>query len=72
MNRTDRIVRGLLRETFLITTKAGQTWEGVLMQADPTTLMLFDAAMIHPDGNRTRADGSVFLPRADVAYMQRV
>lgn len=71
MGRRDRIVRGLLRTRFLITTKGGATWDAVLMEADESSLMLFDAAMVHPDGSRTPADGQVFVPRSDVAYMQR-
>jgi hypothetical protein len=69
--RPDRVVRQHLRTKFLITTKAGMTWEAILMDADQTSLMLFDAVAIGPDGSRTKADGQVFLPRGDVAYMQK-
>jgi small nuclear ribonucleoprotein (snRNP)-like protein len=69
--RADRIVRRLLREEFLVTMKSGQTWQGVLTEADEHTLTLMAVSEVAPDGSRTPADGSIFLPRFDVAYMQR-
>jgi small nuclear ribonucleoprotein (snRNP)-like protein len=71
MARSDRIVRRYLRTKFLITMKNGQTWSAVLMEVDEHSLSLADTEFINPDGTRTPAEGQVFLPRADVAYMQR-
>lgn len=69
--RPDRILKSYRRDKFLITTKPGQTWSAVVMDVDERTLFLLDAEAVAPDGTRTKADGQVFLPRADVAYMQR-
>lgn len=69
--RPDRILKSYIRQTFLITTHSGQTWSAVVMDADERTLSLLDVEVVAPDGTRTKADGQVFLPRADVRYMQR-
>ena len=69
--RPDRIVRRQLSTRFVITMKSGQTWDALLIEADRLTLSLADVSSISSDGSRTRADGQVFLPRLDVAYMQR-
>jgi small nuclear ribonucleoprotein (snRNP)-like protein len=69
--RADRIVRRLLRTEFVVTMKSGQTWQGVLTEADEHSLALMAVSEIALDGTRTPADGQVFLPRRDVAYMQR-
>lgn len=71
MARADRILKSYRRDKFLITTKPGQTWSAVVMDVDDRTLSLLDVEVVAPDGTRTKADGQIFLPRADVAYMQR-
>lgn len=71
MGRADRVVRQHLRTTFTVTMKSGRTWRGVLLDADANTLRMADSRLINPDGGETEADGQVFLPRADVDYMQR-
>jgi hypothetical protein len=71
MARADRVVKQYLRTRFTITSKAGQTWSGVLLEIDGHTLRLSEVRLINPDGTETSADGHVFLPRGDVAYMQR-
>lgn len=71
MARADRVVRQYLRTRFGITMKSGQTWTGVLLEADDRTLRLSEARLLGVDGAETKADGHVFLPRDDVAYMQR-
>lgn len=68
--RRDRIIKAKLRRKLLITTRDGQTWRAVLMEADEYTLSLFDAEVLDADGGATKADGQVLLPRADVAYFQ--
>lgn len=70
MARPDRVVRTHLRQRFLVTTKSGQAWSGLLVDADATTVLLANVQSLAPDGTATDADGQVFLPRADVAYMQ--
>jgi hypothetical protein len=71
MMRPDRIVQQQLRTRFIITMKSGQTWSALLISADRNTLHLAEASAITPGGDATPADGQIFLPRADVAYMQR-
>lgn len=71
MARADRLVRQYLRDRFVITTKSGVTWSALLLDVDQTSLLLGDVEQIATDGTATKADGQVFLPRADVAYMQR-
>jgi hypothetical protein len=71
MARADRVVKQYLRTRFGVTMKSGQTWSGVLLEVDGLTLRLSQARLVNPDGTETEADGYVFLPRADVAYMQR-
>ena len=67
----DRILRGLLRVRFLVTTHGGSTWDGLLMEVDERTIVLRDVKVIGTDGTETAADGEVLIPRSDVAYMQR-
>lgn len=69
--RRDRVLRSLLRSRFLVTMKSGQTWSGVLVDVDARSLMLEQVEAIGPDGSSTPADGQVYLPRVDVAYVQR-
>lgn len=71
VTRADRIVKKYVRDRFVVTMKDGQTWNGLLTDADTVTLSLADVQAISPDGSRVKADGEIFLPRADVAYMQK-
>ena len=68
--RADRILRKHLRTRFIITTKAGQTWDGLVLDADDRIIILADVESVGSDGTRTSAAGQVFIPRPDVAYMQ--
>jgi len=67
----DRILQRLVRTRFLVATRTGATWDGVLMEADERSVVLRDAKVIGTDGTETPADGEVLIPRGDVAYMQR-
>lgn len=71
MSRRDRIVSRLLRDRLTITSKQGLTIEGVLIEADDKSLLLMDAAQISPGGEKTPADGTLVIPRGDVAYIQK-
>jgi len=69
MNR-DKLVRQALRERFVATLKGGETFDGLLVAADEKTFRFVDAFAV--DGkNRVRVDGELFLPRAEVAYLQK-
>ncbi len=66
----DTIVRRALRERFVFTIKTGETFDGLLVDADEKTYRLADAWAI--DGkNRVKVDGELFLPRSEVSYLQR-
>lgn len=67
----DRIVRKQVRTKIHVTMKSGQTWAGVLLHADPNTLELGAVEAIGQDQSVTKADGFIYLPRGDVAYIQR-
>lgn len=69
--RRDRVIRSLLRTRFLVTMKSGQTWAGDLVDVDARTLMLTRVETVTHEGDAVPADGTVYLPRADVSYMQR-
>ena len=71
MLRRDRIIRQVLREKFILTMKSGEAFEGLLVEADEKSFRLANAAGV--DGTkRLTVDGELFVPRAEVLYMQRV
>lgn len=70
MARVDRLVRSVLRERFVLTLRSGETFDGLLVDADEKTFRLVNAWAV--DGkNRVSVDGELFVPRAEVAYLQR-
>lgn len=71
MPRADRLVRSHLRERYLVTLHDGTAFDGLLMDADATTIVLVDAQQVAPNGDRLQVDGQIWLPRSGVAYMQR-
>lgn len=67
----DRLMRKALREKFIVSLRGGEAFEGLLVEADSKTFVLVNAWAI--DGsNRVSVDGQLYLPRAEVMYMQRV
>lgn len=70
MRRRDSLLRQLLRERFVITLKTGETFDGLLDRWDESTIELLNA---HAVSEKTRlpVDGRVYVPRDQVAYMQR-
>lgn len=65
----DRVIRAHVRSRFVVTLKTGEAFEGLLDDADSSTLVLVDASAVAERG-RARVDGHLFLARGDVAYMQ--
>jgi hypothetical protein len=66
----DTIVRRALRERFVVTLRTGESFDGLLVDADEKTFRLADAWAV--DGkNRVKVDGELFLPRTEVTYLQR-
>lgn len=70
MAHRDRLIRQALRERFVVTMRTKETFEGLLLEADDKTVRLTDAHVL--DGKtRLSVDGDLYLPRAEVSYMQR-
>lgn len=70
MARPDRLVRQLLRDRLVLTMRGGETFEGVVLDADDKTVKVADAYVLG-ENSRTVVDGELYLPRAELAYMQR-
>lgn len=66
----DRLVRKLVRQRVIVTLKTGEAFDGILWSADRITLALVDAKLIVSEP--TLADGTVYLDRANVAYIQHI
>lgn len=68
-----RIIRQHLRKAVIVTLKSGDSFSGVLFDADPDVWVLRNATVI-PAGtdDRTPADGEVLIVRSDVAFAQFV
>jgi hypothetical protein len=69
--RRDRIVRQVLRERFVATMRSGETFDGLLLDADVKTFRMGNAFAIDGKGNRASVDGELFLPRTEVLYLQK-
>ena len=68
--RRDRLLKQLLRDRFVVTLRGGESFDGLLADADEKTVRLVDAFAL--DGkNRMSVDGELFIPRGEVVYMQR-
>lgn len=70
MRRRDYVLDGLLRERLVVTLKDGQTFRGLFDGGDQNHLAFLDAEYLSGD-KVTKVDGQVFLPRANVAYIQK-
>jgi hypothetical protein len=66
----DRLLKTLLRERFVVTMTSGEAFDGLLDRYDESHIELVDASAHLKDG-KVRVDGRLYLPRAQVAYMQR-
>lgn len=64
--RPEQIIRRQVHKRCLVTLKDGQSFSGVLWQADRTLIVLKDAAL---DGT-VQVDGEVLIHRADVLFVQ--
>lgn len=71
MNRRDRLVRQSLRQRFVFTMLSGETFEGLLLDADSLTVHVADAFALQGQSPRLAVDGELYLPRAEIAYMQK-
>lgn len=68
-----RVLRSRLRERFMVTTKDGAAFVGVLYSIDSKALVLREAEAVAAadDKSNVSLDGEVLVFTADVAYMQR-
>ena len=70
MSRRDRLVNRALKERFVATLRSGESFDGLLIDADEKTYRFANATAV--DGNnRVRVDGELFIPRDQVAYLQK-
>lgn len=69
----NRILKSRLRETFLVTTKDGAAFSGVLYATDDKVLVLRDTEAVGAGENKTNLplDGEIIVLLPDVAYLQR-
>jgi small nuclear ribonucleoprotein (snRNP)-like protein len=68
--RKDRLLRKLLMDRFVVTLASGESFDGLLVDLDEKTVHLADAVAL--DGrNRVKVDGTLYLPRAGISYLQR-
>lgn len=66
----DRLLKRYLRERFVVTLKTGEAFDGLLDAWDDSTIELVN---VHAVAEKTRVpvDGRIYLPRPQIAYMQR-
>lgn len=67
----DRLVASHLRTRYLVTLKSGESFDGLLEDADSMTLVMVSAKSLAVGRDPIAVDGSLILSRSDVAYLQR-
>lgn len=72
MNRS-RILSGRLRDRVLVTTKTGESFDGILYSHDHKALVLRQVAAVAAGENKTDLplDGEIIVLLPDVAWIQR-
>ena len=73
-DKVGSVLRDVLRERVIVTMKSGEAFDGVLMAADDRAWELVNAKAlgVGERGADVPVDGSVILPRDNVAYCQRL
>lgn len=68
-----RVLSSRFRERVVVTTKAGESFDGVLYSADNKALVLRQTAAVGAGENKTDLplDGELIVLLADVAFIQR-
>lgn len=69
--RADRLIRRHYRDRYLVTLASSEAFEGVLIDLDPSHIVLADAEAVNTDGTRVAVDGRLWIPRPNVLYMQQ-
>lgn len=65
-----RLLRRRLKKRFIITLTDGATFDGLLRDVDRGVVELVDAGALNESGGRRPVDGSLFVERSRIAYMQ--
>lgn len=73
LNKIGPVLREVLRDRLIVTMKSGEAFDGVLLAADDKTWRLVNATALRAGerGEDVPVDGSVILPRDNIAYCQR-
>lgn len=72
--RTDRVLKSLIKEKFLVSMVDGTAIEGLLIDADDKIIHLANCEQVvvkENSTNRFKVDGQVFIPRTNILYMQK-
>jgi hypothetical protein len=69
--RKDRLFMMAERGRFLVTTDSDETWDGLLLDWDESSLVLVDVSQVATNGDRLKVDGELWLPRNRIKYMQK-
>ena len=69
MNRRDRLLRQVHLQRFVVTLGSGETFDGLLADADDNSVRLVDVFAVD-EKSRVSVDGEMYLPRLNISYMQ--
>jgi hypothetical protein len=69
VNRRDRLLRQVHLQRFVVTLTNGETFDGLLADADDNSVKLVGAFAID-EKSRESVDGDLYLPRTQIRYMQ--
>lgn len=72
MAHPDRLIRRQMRSSIIVTLSSEETFEGVLLDADDTHVVLANAQAVASNGDRVAVEGHLWLPRLGIAYMQQI
>jgi len=67
----DRLLGSLYAERVLVTLRTGESFGGILGDLDDKSLLLHSAEGFLEGARKVPVDGELFVPRADVLYIQK-
>lgn len=68
--RKDRLLRKMILERFVVTLRSGESFDGLLADADTKTIRLVSSFALSGK-DRVSVDGELFIPRNEITYLQR-
>lgn len=68
--KKDRVINYYLKDRFLISLTDGSAIEGLLLEVDEKTISLTDCFRVTIQ-TRISVDGTLFIPRSNILYMQK-